>query len=74
MTLEAEKEHLEISILEKVSSLRQTLNVVETKIKNGKELSASDGFQGNAVYLDNAIVKLATIQKFLDSLDSLETE
>ena len=73
MSLEAEKNQLEISLLSTIGSLRQTLGVVETKIKEGSNLYNSDGFQGNAVQLDIALAKLVAIQKFLDSLNSLET-
>lgn len=71
MTLEAEKEHLELSILEQVTSLRQTLNVLESKVKEGIVLYASDGFQGNAVQLDISIVRLTTLQRFLDDLNKM---
>lgn len=73
MTLEAEKVQLEIVLLEKVKSLRQTLDVVETKLKDGSLLYNSDGFQGNTVQLDITIARLVAIQKFLDSLKSLES-
>ncbi|MED4848309.1 hypothetical protein [Bacillus atrophaeus] len=51
MILEAEKERAELRLKEQIKSIRNALESLEYKLNNNQSLYASDGIQGNGVYL-----------------------
>ncbi|MCY7767097.1 hypothetical protein MOC02_07900 [Bacillus inaquosorum] len=74
MILEAEKERAELRLKEQIKSIRNALESLEYKLNNNQSLYASDGIQGNGVYLDAYLSKLVAyedaIKRFKAHLES----
>lgn len=72
MMMEAEKEQSEIRVLDQIKTLRNVLDSLESKIKDGKDVYESDGLQGNGDYLDVYLTKLVTYTKVIKQVKSID--
>lgn len=71
MMMAAERQQAEIRVLALINSLRNTLNNLEDRIKNGEELSESQGLQGNGDHLDVHLTKLVTYDKVIAQVKNI---
>lgn len=66
LVLETEQEHTEMRLRQQIESMRTTLNNLERKLDKDDTIYDSDGFQGNATFLDMYVVKYATYQRSIE--------
>lgn len=74
LVLQVEKEAIERQLKEKIKSLRYTLDNLEAKLDNKEKLYGSEGLQGDAVYLDVAVNKIATYDRGIEKLEAMLKE
>ena len=74
LVLQVEKEAVERQLKEKIKSLRYTLDNLEAKLDNKEKIYGSEGLQGDAVYLDVAVNRIATYDRAIDKLEAMVEE
>ena len=68
MIAETEKAQLKVMLIEQIQLIRNMLDNLELKLRNNETLHASEGLQGNGVYLDSLVAQIAIYEKMLDRI------
>lgn len=66
MILEIEKEQAELRLKDQIKSIRYVLDNLESKLNNNESLYESDGLQGNVVWIDIYLSKIAAYEKSIE--------
>ncbi|ASB89348.1 MULTISPECIES: hypothetical protein [Bacillales] len=64
--LEAEREQAKMRLENEISSIRNMLDNLESKLKNNQQLYISDGLQGNGSNIDKHLAQLATYDRAIE--------
>jgi hypothetical protein len=64
--LEAEREQAKIRLENQISSIRNMLDNLESKLKGNEQLYISDGLQGNGSNIDKHLAQLATYDRAIE--------
>lgn len=61
--LEVEREHAQTRLVNQISSIRNMLDNLESKLNNNQELYISDGLQGDGANIDKYLAQLVTYSR-----------
>lgn len=64
--LVTEKEQVKMQLANQITSIRNVLEGLESKLKNNQDLYISDGLQGNGANIDKLLAQLVTYNRSIE--------